>query len=368
MYVDKSSVYRRRRLAVLAGAVVLLWGVTSCTVAVTKALTGNSSDKAGIAAVPAGPKPRTGKAPTITLAFAGDTQAHGKAGRINDVGLGETGKVLAAADLSMVNLETVVAADRTGLKPQSKTYTFATGPKILDSLKSAGVDVVTAANNHTMDYGDLGMERMLQVKSSSPIPMVGLGKDDGEAWAPWTTEVKGRKVVVFGATDVLDDHLDWKAGPGKPGLAKIKDDAGFTLLLDRVKQARAESPDDVIVVFLHSGVERVKCPTARQQLTDKTLADAGADVVIGSHAHQLQPATTIGNTAIAYGMGNFVFESRSAETRATGVLTVTVPGTQGAPTMEFAPASITDGLPVLLTGAQKDTAVASWKGLSNGCS
>ncbi|MEL4358466.1 MULTISPECIES: CapA family protein [unclassified Luteococcus] len=362
---DNSPVYRRRRRIVFGGAVLALVGITSCGVAVTNLVTHDENRPE----VQQGPTvwERSGKAPEITLAFAGDVQAHNSAGRINDVGLGETGKILAKADLAMLNLETVVAEDRTGLKPQPKPFTFATGPKILDSLKKEGVDVVTAANNHTMDFGDEGMKRMLAVKATSPVPMVGLGKDDAEAWAPWTTEVKGRKVVVFGATDVLDEHLDWKAGPNKPGLAKVKDDEGFTKLLDGVKKARAASPDDVVVVYLHSGTELVKCPTPRQQQTMKDLAAAGADVVIGSHAHILQPTATQGNTAIAYGMGNFVFGSGGPQTRPTGVLTVTIPAGQGAGRMTFNPARVTNGLPQLLTGAERDAALKSWEGLGKGC-
>lgn len=367
MQWDNSPVYRRRRRAalalVLALLVLLVWALSS----LVKALTPDDSSPEIAAGVPE-PWVRSGKAPQITLAFAGDVQAHKSAGRINEEGLGETGKVLAAADLAMINLETVVADDLAGLSPQPKPFTFATTPKILDSLKNEGVDVVTAANNHTMDFGDEGMRRMLEVKQDSPVPMVGLGKDDAEAWAPWTTEVKGRKVVVFGATDVLDAHLDWKAAPGKRGLAKVKDEEGFTKLLDAVRQARAASSDDAIVVYLHSGSELVQCPTERQQETSRRLAEAGADVVIGSHAHILQTTGTRGNTAIAYGMGNFVFGSGAEQTRATGVLTVTVPGGQGAPTTDFAPARITKGLPELLDGAAKDEAMARWKGLGQACS
>lgn len=352
----------------LAVVLLLLAAIIAGIVSLVQALSSSDDAPSQPAATEPGTWKRSGKAEAITIAFGGDTQAYKSAGRINEEGLGETGKVLAKADLAMVNLETVVAEDRTGLKPQPKQFTFATGPKILESLKSAGVDVVTAANNHTMDFGEEGMKRMLAVKANAPIPMVGLGKDDAEAWAPWTTEVKGRKVVVFGATDVLDDHLDWKATANKAGLAKVKDEAGFAKLLDAVKAARAASPDDVVVVYLHSGTELVRCPTPRQQETMKALATAGADVVIGSHAHILQPTATQGNTAMAYGMGNFVFGSGAPQTRATGVLTVTVPGADGAPSMTFDPARVTNGLPELLSGTERDDALASWGKLGKGCS
>lgn len=394
MQWDNSPVYRRRRRAVGGAAVVLLGGIvlgatqldggqqpaTPAAEAApdTTASSVSPAPSPSASATAGGTTITTqGSTPlavatdpnqaTITLAFGGDVQAHGSAGRINTVGLGEAGAVLAKADLAMVNLETVVVEDQTGLVPQPKTYTFATGPQILTSLKDAGVDVVTAANNHAMDFGATGLERMLTVKATSPVPIVGMGKDDTDAWAPWTTEVKGRKVTVFGATDVLDDTLDWKAGPGKPGLAKVKDTDGFGKLLAGVRQARQQDPGGVVVVYLHSGIELHRCPTLRQQATDRALAEAGANVVIGSHAHILQPATTIGDTAVEYGMGNFVFPAVSRQTTATGVLTVTVPG-EGPATMAFEPARITNGLPVLLTGSQKEQAVAEWQDLGQGCS
>lgn len=368
MRLDQSPVYRRRRQAVSAIAGGLVLAIVGTSMALQ-----DRDEPATSPSPPASPtrqvvRERTGRAPAITIAFGGDTQAHGEAKRVLSAGLGDTGKLLASADLAMVNLETVVAADLTGLKPEPKTYTFATGPEILQTLKASGVDVVTAANNHGMDYGLEGMNRMLALKPTSPIPIVGIGKDDAEAWAPWTTEVKGRKVVVFGATDVLDDHLDWKAGLGKPGLAKVRDKDGMDKLLRAVRAARSKSPDDAIVVYLHSGTELVRCPTKRQQETARLLAAAGADVVIGSHAHILQTTTTIKNTAVAYGMGNFVFTSHRDSTRATGVLTVTIPGTPGAPTMEFSPARITSGVPELLVGAEREAALARWNALGEGCS
>ncbi|WP_394275307.1 CapA family protein [Luteococcus sp.] len=353
MQWDNHPVYRRRRRAVAAIALALLLlvalGVRSCS-------TNLGQD--------GGP---TGPAAQITIAFAGDVQAHAASERINTEGLGAISKQLSAADLALVNLETVVVEDARGLEPQPKQYTFVTSPTILGSLKKAGVDAVAAANNHTMDYGDEGMARMLAVKKSSPLPMVGLGKDEQEAWAPWTTEVKGRKVVVFSATDVLEEGLDWKAGPDKPGLAKVMDDDGFARLVDGVRAAREAGPDDVVVVYLHSGVELERCPTDRQKYTNRELARAGATIVVGSHAHILQTTGSEGDTAIAYGMGNFVFPAQSKQTTTTGVLTVTVPP-KGRPEMGFEPAVIRNGMPEPLKGPLRDVALQEWQALGKDCS
>ena len=90
------------------------------------------------------------------------------------------------------------------------------------------------------------------------------------------------------------------------------------------------------MVYLHAGVERRVCPTSRQQQLARDLAADGATVVAMSHAHVLQPFTTIGSTAVAYGLGNFVFAARSPGTSTTGVLDLEVPPT-GAPRATWAP-------------------------------
>lgn len=356
-------------LAVLAAAVLAACaGAPAAQDDPTRAPAGRTAPAVAPPSAGGGAHPTSGRPgpSAITLAFAGDTQAHGVAGRVNEHGLGEAGRVLAQADLAMVNLETVVAEDTSGLVPQPKPFTFVTDPRILTTLRQSGVDVVTVANNHGMDFGQEGMARMLRVKASSPLPMVGLGKDEREAWAPWVTSVRGRRVVVLGATDVLDAHLDWKATATAPGLAKVKDDSGMAGLLEGVRAARASGPDTVVVVYLHSGIEKQRCPTPRQRETARLLSAAGATVVVGSHAHITQTTTRVGETAVAYGLGNFVFGSGSPETTETGVLTVSVPSA-GPPALAWSPARIEGGLPRLLHGAERDRGLRRWERRGEGC-
>lgn len=305
-------------------------------------------------------------APTITFAVAGDTQAYGSAAAINTTGLGATGQVLAAADISMVNLETVVASDSSGLQRQRKQFTFLTSPTILTSLQRAGVDIVSAANNHGMDYGQPGLQRMLAVKQSSPVPILGIGSDAEQAYQPLTTTVKGRHVVVFAASDVLDPSLNWTATDTQPGMAYLDTPGGVERVEAGIKAARANDPSAAILVFLHWGSERRRCPSARQQELAQRFATAGANAVVGSHAHILQPTTTIGDTAVAFGLGNFVFGSGSGTSRQTGVLTLTIPA-QGATTMAWSPALISGGLPKLLTGDAKQEALQRIADLDQGC-
>lgn len=283
-----------------------------------------------------------------------------------DDGLGDAGRLLARGDEAMVNTETVLADDRTGLVAQPKEYNFVAPTRLLDVLHGAGVDVVTVANNHGEDYGLPGLRRTLAARSPSRPRMVGAGDDVTAAFAPARVTVRGRGVVFFAATDVVDDGLNWSATATSPGLASIKTDAGLARLRAAVRADRAAHPCDVISVYLHAGVELTVCPTARQRLIARDLAADGADMVLMSHAHVRQPGQLIGRTAVDYGLGNFVFAGHPGRTSQTGVLTVDVPRS-GAPKEVWHPGRVVNGLPTMLTGTAARAAAHQWHTLGNDC-
>ncbi len=306
-----------------------------------------------------------GSSPAITLAFAGDVHFEGSSRAALSGGLADITPLLSRADLAMVNLETAVTGRGT---PAPKSFTFRAPPSAFVALKNAGVDVVTMANNHGMDYGADGLADSLAASRQAGVPVVGAGVDETAAYAPYIASVKGRRVVIIGATQVLDDNLvtAWTAGPGKPGLASAKNEGRLTAA---VRAARAHA--DVVVVDLHWGTELIQCPTLRQRTLAAELAEAGADVIVGSHAHILLGGgwlpgaggtSVTGHAYVDYGLGNFVFYAGTPQTQQSGVLTLTVQG--GRPTAaQWTPALIGGGLPRPLTGAAATEATAAWNGL-----
>jgi len=98
------------------------------------------------------------------------------------------------------------------------------------------------------------------------------------------------------------------------------------------------------LVFLHYGTEKQTCPNARQQALVQLLTDAGADIVVGGHAHRVQGAGFRGDKAVAYGLGNFVFRVNSPASAESGVLFVTATGHQ-VDKVEWKPATIRGGIP-----------------------
>jgi poly-gamma-glutamate synthesis protein (capsule biosynthesis protein) len=218
-----------------------------------------------------------------------------------------------------------------------------------------------------MDYGREGLARTLQAGSGKRPVIIGVGNNIGEALKPYRANVRGRGVTVFAGSDVLDEGFDWAATETESGVAIIKSMPQFAAMRDAVAAARKARPDDVVAVFLHGGKELEVCPTDRQQYVAQQLSAAGADAVLMSHAHILQPSATIGKTAVVYGLGNFVFYAESAPTNVTGIMPLSFPPAGGTPRLRFKPAVISGGLPQMLSGQPKRDAVAAYKSLGDGC-
>jgi poly-gamma-glutamate synthesis protein (capsule biosynthesis protein) len=348
-----------RRALLAAGAVLALGAPAACA-------SGEATPPAESGAATAPPTTRDpvlGNGESVTFVFGGDShfEKHLLAGLQTDpeAMLAPAAEVLGAADIAMVNLETAVAEGGTRAP---KEFAFRAPPESLTALAGAGVDVVTLANNHGMDYGEDGLGESLAAERDTGVPVVGIGADDTEAYAPWLVEVRGQRIAVLGATQVLDDSLidAWTAGPGKPGLASAKEEER---LLQAVREARAEA--DTVVVYVHWGTERQDCPTERQTGLAPKLIEAGADVIVGSHAHRLQGAGRLGDAFVAYGLGNFIWWREDGINGESGFLEVTVTGRR-IDGYTWIPARIVGGVPTPLEGDPATLALDNWE-ILRGC-
>lgn len=140
----------------------------------------------------------------VTIAFGGDVHFEGEvANRLAaDPGtaLGPIADALSAADLAMVNLESAIT---TGGSAAPKTYTFRAPPAAFRALAGAGVDVVTMANNHGMDFGREGFDDSLAAADDHDFPVVGIGRDAAAAYEPYVTTVRGQRLGFIGATQEI---------------------------------------------------------------------------------------------------------------------------------------------------------------------
>ncbi len=257
----------------------------------------------------------------ITLAFGGDVNFEGRVAHLLDGtdGLADLRPVLGGADVAMVNFETAITDRGT---PQPKIYHFRTSPKALVTLQKAGIDGVSMANNHAVDFGADGLTDTLAAQQASPIPVIGIGRDAAQAFAPAVFTVRGVSIAVIASTQVNDYTVNtFPATDTRAGVA------GNLVSNDRLVAAvrAATQKYDVVAVFLHWGTDYTTCPDGPQQRTAAALQDAGADVVVGGHAHRVQGAGRHGRTYVDYGLGNFVWlNTRSEIDTRSGVLTVSI--------------------------------------------
>ncbi|CAB4922209.1 unannotated protein [freshwater metagenome] len=304
-----------------------------------------------------------GSGKAVTIAFAGDASFEGLSTSVvsNTTGLlSAIEPVMSAADISMVNVETAVGTGGTAV---NKEFTFQVPAEALDSLDAAGVDVVTMANNHGMDFGKEGFADTLRIKSEGKMPIIGIGKDDTEAYAPYIKEVNGQRIGIIAANDIYPSSMVtwWTAAPGVPGIASAEE-AYQEQLAQAVRDLRPTV--NTLAVYLHFGTEKETCPNARQKELVDLMISAGADIVVGTHAHRLQGIGYQGDQLVAFGLSNFIFKAPSAAGNASGVLVVTATGRR-IDGYDWKPVQIQNLVPVPLSGAAATAGVAAMDALQS---
>lgn len=284
---------------------------------------------------PAGaPKPSPSPDPApkpLTIAVAGDVHFEGVLqDRLSDpaTALSPATAALAAADVAIVNLETSVG---TGGSPEpGKRYTFQAPPTALTALAQAGIDVASMANNHALDFGRDALSSTFDAIGDAkvaepPLSVVGIGEDAEEAFQPARTNADGTIIATIGATvadqdPTADPTGHWAATGNSPGTADAIDPRRLLRAVEETSRSA-----DVVVVYLHWGIQGERCPNGAQRSLAMDLIETGADIVAGSHTHLLQGDGRIGDGYVAYGLGNYAWYTQSPGiTSVTGVLTLTV--------------------------------------------
>lgn len=203
------------------------------------------------------------------------------------------------ADIMMFNQE--FPFSNQGDKMEDKQYTFRTDPKRVNIWNELGVDIVTLANNHILDYGIPALLDTITTLDNAGIKHVGAGKDIEDAKKTEQFMIGDKKIGILGASRVIPVY-EWNAFEHKAGLFTTYDP---TLLIEEIKKAKVEN--DIVIVYVHWGIERAKHPEEYQRTLGKQYIDAGADLVVGSHPHVLQGIEYYKNKPIVYSLGNYVF-------------------------------------------------------------
>jgi poly-gamma-glutamate synthesis protein (capsule biosynthesis protein) len=217
------------------------------------------------------------------------------------------------ADLRYCNLECPVSDLGRDLH---HLYSFRADPRALEGLKTAGFDVVSQANNHAYDWGPEALLDSLERLRAEGIRPVGAGLNSLAAHYPVPVTVGGLRLAFLAYVDV--DPKEASAGVDRPGVAWL--DPAQALADIRFARPLA----DLVIVCPHWGVEYASKPTRDQVELAHQMIDAGADMVVGSHPHVVQPVEVYHDRWIAYSLGNFVFDQKNPNTHRGLMLRVTV--------------------------------------------
>jgi poly-gamma-glutamate capsule biosynthesis protein CapA/YwtB (metallophosphatase superfamily) len=215
---------------------------------------------------------------------------------------GDTLPLLAQADARFANLECVLAD---GGEPQpGKVFHFRSDLKNVATLTAAGINAVSLANNHVLDYGADAFRETLPALDRSGILHAGAGPDRDAARRPAITNL-GHTAVAFIA--FTDNQPDWEAGPRRPGVYYVPvdaDDGRCRELLALVRRTKATA--GLLVVSAHWGGNwGSEVPPSHRDL-GRSLVDAGADVVFGHSAHIFRGVEIYRGRPLVYSAGDFV--------------------------------------------------------------
>ena len=295
---------------------------------------------------------------STTILFTGDVlfanafKAGYDADGIKGVVAPELLEELRAADILMVNNE-FPFSDR-GTPMADQQFTFRCSPGYVKALIEMGVDVVSLANNHTLDYGREALSDTFAALDGAGILYGGAGDSAERAKQVQVIEVHGKKYGFIAVSRVVPT-ADWKVENAVPGLFSCYD---TTALVEVIKEARETC--DYVAVYPHWGVEYQAYPEANQTQIAKACIDAGADVVVGSHTHCLQGVSYIDGKPVFYSLGNFIF-GQSIDRSA--MLEVTIDAA-GRASYRFVPVYAAGGVTYPAEGGQAESVLNYLDGIS----
>ena len=214
------------------------------------------------------------------------------------------------SDLAVANLECAVGDG--GAEYTPKEVYLKARPRDLNALSFGGIGLVTLANNHILDYGPEVLDQTIQGLDERGIQHVGIAGANQHQPVVYM-KLQGKTVAFLGFCSVCPGAFE---STGKKAGVEV---AMAKVMTPQVQRAKRHA--DFVVVLIHWGQEYYGANALQKRLA-KSLSEAGADLVIGSHPHVLQKVDRIGKTLVAYSLGNFVFDMKYAACKNSCVLRV----------------------------------------------
>lgn len=291
---------------------------------------------------------------TVTLLFAGDilmddhyavmSTYHNRGNDINQAFNQGLLEQMRNADIFMINNEFTFTSR--GTPTVNKKFTFRADPGNVSMYEEMGVDIVSVANNHIYDYGEISLLDTLDTLEQAEIPYVGAGRNLQEAMTPVYYIANGMKIAFVSATQIERN--------GTPDTKEATQDSAGVLrcmnpdnLLLTIEEAKKNS--DYVILYIHWGTESQEAIDWLQEQQTPIYAQAGVDLIIGDHPHCLQKMDSVEGVPVIYSLGNFWFNSR---TQNSCVVKVTLRAGE-MESFQFIPCRQSDCRTALLTGQEK---------------
>lgn len=246
------------------------------------------------------------------------------------------------ADIASVNLESVLAAEEL-TDPLPKLVTFYSPVVLAELLEWTGFDYAALGNNHTFDFRDAGVRATQAALGGTRLGFSGMGLDEASARAPWRTSAAGQPFAFLSYVGWPGTFSPTQTASGDKGGAAYGDEFVF------VEDIAAVRDTSTVVLQQHSGLEYVEQAPLTERTSLRTAIDAGADLVIGHHAHVLQGLDIYKKRLIAYSMGNFLFDQYFYTTQLGMLLYVWMDGEE-LHRAEVVPININGYVPTPATG------------------
>jgi poly-gamma-glutamate capsule biosynthesis protein CapA/YwtB (metallophosphatase superfamily) len=244
----------------------------------------------------------------ITLALTGDTMLGRGVGEVlerSGPGLLLSDEVVdaaAQADLFLLNLECCISDRGEPWPAPDKPFFFRAPPKAAEVLAGIGVQCVTLANNHALDYGENALLDTFSHLSDAGVRWVGAGPDVERARAPAILQAGGVRVAVIGLTD---HPADFAVTDSRAGVAFADLRSGVPeWLTSAIRDAAIDS--DAVVVTPHWGPNMAPDPVPHVLAAADSLQAAGATVIAGHSAHVFQGVSFSSETCVLFDLGEFL--------------------------------------------------------------
>lgn len=290
--------------------------------------------------------------PSATVVWGGDVNLGRRQHyRTAEIGVDKTLNIpaLAAADLSIVNLECVVSTKgEQGInKGEGGPYYYRARPEMLNVLIAVGVDVVATANNHSGDYGPEALLEQMDLLDAVGIAHSGTGVNKEAAFRPVITRAGELNVAIFSLDATQHRFAATESQPGTAYLPLKEPALWAETMAPKIAEARKQA--HVVLVAVHWGENQAPDPSQQEMEAGRALIDAGADAVMGASAHLLQGIEVYKNRPIIYDAGDLLFDAVRRTFKDTGVFQLHL-NSNGVEKVTFIPVGGGFGYSVQLEG------------------